>query len=1461
MRDVMKYFWLCRRCTLVISLSILTLLSSVCSAVVSKNLLRNPSFEEGAGKKGLPIGWRRYSGRSKDLKLSIVKTADTGKNAVLIHDGSRSQETGLSQTLPGKGGLTYEASVKVRAVPGSFASGADLQMRFLPSNKYVQATLNTAGAKTFNRVSVRCTAPAGTNKVRIYLYTQRTSTPQIIVDTVSLISGVKPPPPPPPKPVSPVYTKLKDLHLTTELVRASKANATIVVPASGIYAKQAATIRQTVKKLTGATLPIAIDNSPEAAVPIAGNLIVLGNRSTNQTTGKLYNCYYTLLDLRYPGNGGHVVRTLHNPFGNGRNVVFVGGSDAAGVEAATGTFVRKLNKAKAGKGYLAIDRLAEIKLDKGIVVPKDLRKFETWEASRGYGSKGYFGWNSLSKRMAMYYMTGDEFHAREFIRLAFPDAKARKEITEIDTELIEDKDRPLSGPYHYGAHLMIIFWDLIEESPVFTDEERLRVTNAFSKQLEFRTEIDFVGKSIWQLTRPPVSVGSRHGQWGAVSLYCLGRYFQRDYPCPVWQHCLRCSTMYFGSLHKYALVSGEVDNHFWYNTAIAPVLTYLVLSGDREPVENGVLRQLLLGQEILASGRTRDRALSSASIGFLHKAAYLQQDGRYIHYQHRCGVDTSIFRLGQSFWPEEHLTPVPPEDLAGKWSIFDLSEPAWRKRKNGFELEESFHFGSYRSTADASGDFILIDGLNGASRNPYHSFAVLQLRIDGLTILNGYRNQVLVRVDGLVEPQVAMNGALLYRDVIGQTAIAVGEVPNASYCNWRRTLLQRTGRYALIVDDLAFRADGDNTEIQIKWEMSGRTRRSNPASGVLRLKGSATSGQSSKGSSASKQTRVFDICLSDPVDTEMHGRVANMRWLGPVKEGRHQIFFSVIADNPNDAKTDPACVRVADNAAALALPTPALAVAGKYAGVEGEIVVLAHDHLFGKGLKRAGWDKSLISATKPVNIDWDFLTGRMELTTEKPTVISMLAASGIDIHVDGKRVVLRRAKGGICALTIKPGRHIIENIKPQPKLLGKISINLESLLTRTRKTHMKRAAGLKRQTAIKAPLLQSGFIADVGGRVVDMVTIPAVGGGGSIICAAEGKNIHVILPDGKETNKFSADGDIRMLRWWPEHKLLLAGCADEQVIAFDRSGKRKWVFTSVMDPAVFRAAKQYWFKSDPRHAGIHGLYTGVFLNGESQAFVGSACTLEILDKNGKLIKRMTQFWGAPSTFAIIDDPDGSLNLLAARKTNGNNRVGIINNKTLNPRPRGFNSVPPGHTYVSGWSSMNRHHLFYEDMNNDGVKEVISEINGTWNRMSIWNAEGKALYSVSFGPGGRISAKNMRDVDIINLNGDGKKEILTATSMGLVVALDCQCRKLWAKRLPSTPTVMKCVTPAKAGTPWIVVGCEDGTVAVLDGKGNIIRKDQIKGEPTCITTIDKSPEKSDVLLATDKGKIKLYKMGG
>ncbi|MHC4486979.1 MAG: hypothetical protein ACYS4T_17515 [Planctomycetota bacterium] len=399
-----------------------------CSPVVSENLLRNPSFKQGTNENGLPIGWSLYGGRGTNKHIKLIELDGSAQMVVLIDDGDASAEIGLMQTCPVKPGLTYEASVETRALKGASSQGAYLQLRFLPSGKYVQTSLARGSTKIFEKVSVKATAPPNTESARTYLYTHRTPTPRLLLRNVMLMSGVSPPPPPPPAPVPPIYSKLKDLHITTELVSHGKPNITIIVPASGIYEKQAIRIQKRITELTGIQVPVRSDDSPVGIVPICGHLIVLGNRSTNSTIGELYNRYYTLLDLRYPGPGGHVVRTLHNPFGDGNNVIFVGGSDIVGVDAATNTLIAKLNKISVSEDTLSIGWLTEIKLGKRIRVPVDLHEFETWEASKGYGSVGYFGWNSISKQMAMYYMTGNASHAREFIRLAFPDEQARQEI-------------------------------------------------------------------------------------------------------------------------------------------------------------------------------------------------------------------------------------------------------------------------------------------------------------------------------------------------------------------------------------------------------------------------------------------------------------------------------------------------------------------------------------------------------------------------------------------------------------------------------------------------------------------------------------------------------------------------------------------------------------------------------------------------------------------------------------------------------------------------------------------------------------------------------------------------------------------------------------------------------------------------------------------------------------------------
>ncbi|MBN2295357.1 MAG: hypothetical protein JXM70_23200 [Pirellulales bacterium] len=1398
--------------------------------------LENPSFKSGVDNSKVPLGWSKYGG-GKDQKLEIVD-GPNGRKALLIADGNPKAEIGVYQAFDLKGGETYQVTAKVRAVEHASRTGAFLQLRFLPSNQLIQTKLNARSAAEFFEVSLKGTAPPDTTQGIIYLYTHRDPMPKVLVTDVRVVGGFPPPPPPPPPPVPPQYKKLKKLHIDIPLVQGGKPNVAIVAPSSGLYKVAARAIQEAIEKRSGVQVRIVSDDSPEAGVPIKGNLIVLGNRSTNKTISDLYDLYYCLVDLKYPGPEGYAIRSVHNPFGDGSSILVVGGSDAIGVDEGAKVLSGILSKRPSGKGELSIGWTMETKLGKGVKLPTDIKNFETWEASRGYGSVGYFGWTSISKRMAMYYMTGDRSSAKEVIRLSFPDEQAIRDIEKIDGERIENKHDPLAGFYHYNAHMAILLWDLIEESPEFTDQQRLKVTNAFSRQLNHRK-----GEGVYGFTKPRPYVSSRHGQWAAISLYCLGRYFNKYYPDAIWAQCVRGGELAFQSLHEHTWVAGESDNLFWYNTAIAPIFTYMVLTGDHKPLENGVIEKLLRGQEALVSGRDNDWDLNYASLGFLHKAAYLMGDGRWITYRERTGVDTNLFRLGQSFWPDKTLEPELPADLAGKWTTAGLPEPAWRARGSGLPLDQSFYFGSFRSTPDATGDYILLDGFNGASRNPYHTFDILRLRLDGRTILDGYHNQVLTSADGMVEPKVAMDAALLHADVVGPTATAVGEVPDAAFCNWRRTLLQRTGRYALVADDLTFRTDSRNMTVTTTWQVSGG--RWNPERQAIII---PPAGPAS--------TDCFELHSCDLQETS-GGGVVTMKWNGSVKKGDHRFAFYLIGRATSKSPNSLTCARVADNVAALTLPEPALGVAGTYGRVRGQLVVLAEDHLYGQALTSAGIESPLLLSSAPVDIDWDFNSGMVNVVATKPVILKLSLATADKLQVNDKPTKVQH-KDEVYGIQLSEGRHKLTGASPTADVRAQLAGDLGRLAVEGRKLRTERLATSGRKIKPTAKALPVALSAHVGGEVVDMIRVEW--NEETQLAVAEDSTIHLLTHDGRQTGKLQTDGKIRLLRWWDEYKLLLVGCVDEKVIAFDASGRRKWVFTSEMDPAVYEAAKTYWFKSAPGHEGIHGLHTGSFDEGKSRCFVGSACTLEILDETGKLVKRMPVFWGPGRRFLLVKGPQDSKNLLIARCPNGVDHLSIVNSKTMTVTGNGYNGVPAGHSYIGGWTAQNRTGLFHEDLDGDGKKEVATAINGIWNRVTVYSEERKPLYNAQFGPGPSDAPRSrMRDMHIADLDGDGRKEIVVGLSEGLVVALTDECQKVWSTRLPSPPISLRCVDPPGERLPWVVVGCDDGSVTALNEQGEIVRSGNVTGRPMHIQAFD-TPAGTLAVLATDKGEVKGFKIG-
>jgi hypothetical protein len=158
-----------------------------------------------------------------------------------------------------------------------------------------------------------------------------------------------------------------------------------------------------------------------------------------------------------------------------------------------------------------------------------------------------------------------------------------------------------------------------------------------------------------------------------------------------------------------------------------------------------------------------------------------------------------------------------------------------------------------------------------------------------------------------------------------------------------------------------------------------------------------------------------------PVKATLEDQVLTQKWIGTVKEGEHRRVFNVLG------ALRAQCKQLSGNAAALALPEPALALVGKYDNSQAQLAVLGSDHLFGIGLLKAGDPEPLLEADKPVDADWDFTSGMLSINTTQATSVRLATAEGI------------------LQLQLTDGRHQLQ-VYPQAYALGKTQEYLASLM-------------------------------------------------------------------------------------------------------------------------------------------------------------------------------------------------------------------------------------------------------------------------------------------------------------------------------------------------------------------------------------------------------------------------------
>jgi len=1216
---------------------------------------------------------------------------------------------------------------------------------------------------------------------------------------------------------APGITQLKDLHVTTTLVAAGKPRAVIVSAAGDRYAAAVQKIQAAVRKASGTALPVRRDAPNPEDLLKASNVIALGNMSTNPFIEHMYRQWYVLLDLKYPGKGGYVVRSCHNPYGTGHNVIWIGGSDDAGVAEAARVFAGRLTRGDP----LKVGWLMEIALGEGLVPPRIGDDVKDWTenvfgwrdsyreiSGQPCGEKALeaWGWNPISIAGVLYYMTGKREYLELFRQLAIPDPGNVPEILKTD-QSIDDPLNPLVKNYHYHAHLVDCVWDLIEESPLLTNRERLHITNKLVEHYDH-----FSGHFGWQRPFKPHSP-SRHGAWHTICIYTTARYMGKYYPgIRPWAATLERARKTFGGFIGNP-TWGEADTLVWINTSTEPVFEFFMLDGADEFVSSGTARTMMSAIEILWSGRKIDVSNKLLSLGLLTKSAYLLKDGRYVWLARHLGYDPDVFRIGQSFWPPESLPVGPPDDLVNRVSLFPLARQRWHTSGKTVPAEEAFQILTYRSGLTGQDDFLHIDGFMGGGRNPYHVNALYEMRLGSHTLVSGYANQVQVWRNGMVAQQAAKAAALKKRVGFGAGAYVHTQVPNMPFSSWDRHVFFVGGRYVAVVDALTAREPG-TFEVRCGWHLLGSDRKRGTAKPF--------------GSLPQCVRTTEGTVLSCAQAVEMADSGAQT-WEGRLVEGGTVALHNLLYHDSSSEAPPYTFASLGPRASVVQGKRPALVAVGPCAAssvrLQAAAGYIAADRVLvvdGVGL-RCG-QAPVFTCDKPLTLAWRLDSGTLEAQATEPCTLTL-----------GTRPPQ--------TVRLQTGRYERKGLQPDPAVGAALERGVAALSATAAPPAPVRPA----REATRANW-QPRWEASLKGRVAHIAAArrPAP----MLWVAADDRRkpdsreeadrfsrLSMLSPAGKTLKTLEYDS--RIMSLWPAADseqarsfAVLAGFRDDMLRALSAQGRLVWEQRAQVHASFKIAENRYqapWF-SDPNpprnNRGIRAIRAGDFWQtGEQAIALARPCTVEFREFSGKLINRLRTDWGNNSVFAMLNKTGLTHEnkpvrwLLLGREYAGNPRVSGYGAGFKARLWAGYAPIERGATWISGWRKRRLWHLLTADLDGDGIEEVIRGIGGIWNDVAVHRGaeHEKCVWSRSFGPG------HMAGLVVTDLTGDGKQEVVVVMSSGWVCVFNHKGDPVWQKKLQGGAR-----EACAAGRASLAVGCRDGTVVLLNARGDITRRARLDG---------------------------------
>jgi len=610
---------------------------------------------------------------------------------------------------------------------------------------------------------------------------------------------------------------LPDLHLPLDA-----EGVVVVAPGAEKYQAIARTLAKSIQKHSTQAPRIADDSAATAELG-AGPIIVLGNLMDSRVARQLYLHGYDLTDYSWPSPGGHVVRSIRDPFGTGANVILIGGSDVAGVAEAAKTLLAIVAEQGPTLGYTNRVKLgrwaAEIRSYTAEFLADD---DAVWLRSGVSGSWDYQ--IQIARAGIGYLRTGDEAYLPVF------DRELRYWF---DHDVYHPKgDAPQM--LHGFLNTILIVWDLIRDHPYFDEEKRNRFDRDFLYVFRSREgpgRIDGAGKR--------TIIRDNHGTRTALDAVFGGRYFLRRFGLPDGRRWLEIAGRYFAAQMTSSKPVEDSWGHQWaatlYNTVV-----YAMATGRHDYFRSDSFK-LAADRALIAHdagngpfGYLAACAVAADNTGYLSGWQGGEEQGKHCAAMRGQGDEyLRSFCTGLVSNGREDLLGIATAPVDRLW--YDTIDGAGFNPGGLFvvtpERDECFDKISIREGWERDDYYLLFDGISGGHHSYQDGNCIVRFCEGGPSWIAPQhststsatvrsQNGVFVALDGAGPGRLHRYARRLYAAEKDGYLAAAGVLEGVGEVDWQRHILRKCGKWTVIIDRATVKRPGE-VLAERHWHLTG----------------------------------------------------------------------------------------------------------------------------------------------------------------------------------------------------------------------------------------------------------------------------------------------------------------------------------------------------------------------------------------------------------------------------------------------------------------------------------------------------------------------------------------------------------------------------------------------------------------------------------------------------------------